>query len=100
MFDQLVTALQDAGLNIPDEVTDYGGLCIAIKANPHRGDSDRDDLDDDLPTQAGSPGVMEMSRGVPRRRRGRSLSDGRGTRPAQQSVTEFMCAAVDPKTGK
>lgn len=59
-FEELVEALRDAGLNIPDLVEDRHGLTLAVKANGKMvrasdldGDDDLDDSDLDDDADAG-----------------------------------------------
>lgn len=69
----VIAALKDVGMNIPDEVTDETGLVIAIKASGgggFGGSDDDDELDDELPlggagdtTVAGAGGPVMMSNG-------------------------------------
>lgn len=105
---KLIDALREAGMNVPDEVTDIPGLIIAVKASGGIGGGDDLDDDDGLidapgggAAGGGAPMMMsdDRAKGYARkdkedlvRRANRLFSTGRVTRPVRDKLVREIQA--------
>lgn len=83
-FDAICNALKDVGMNIPDEVTDYTGLVIAIKAGSGFGGGGGVGRVPPLPDDEEIEGGLNLSNGPGRSRRGEAAVVARQEELAKQ----------------